>query len=238
MTAKKRMVVGVVLGVISTITAVAGNPDPSHVFRTTTGFLLVGQGTSSNTVTHVVKNVYNYAQTNGTYLSAQVLGAAPNSNQVFAMRIDCASSAASLVVFDKSNSNTTLIATSDSIDTVEQDAIKKGHTDDERFVALFNVVPTNNLAGGFLSVAGRLHLDSNGCPVAVSISIDRDPKDGACDDRDVPNGEQDGKSKDSDLKTKRAGQAHFDGVLDILSGGTTNTVLIPRGHMTFRRELE
>ena len=90
---------------------------------------------------------------------------------------------------------------------------------------------------GFLTVAGRLHLDSNGCPQAVLVKLDRDPKDSQVGDKDVPDTEQDGKSKDPDLRGRRAGQAHFIGVLDVISGGRTNTALVPLGRMTFRKQL-
>jgi hypothetical protein len=97
------------------------------------------------------------------------------------------------------------------------------------------VVATNNLAsGGLLTVAGRLHLGTNGCPTAVLISLDRDPKDSSFDDKDVTDLDQDAKTKD----TYRAGQAHFIGVLNVISGGSTNGWRVPLGHMTFRRQLD
>jgi hypothetical protein len=153
------------------------------------------------------------------------------------MLINCESSAADLVMYDESNSNTLVIATSDNITTVKQQAFHKltaGATNDERFVALFNVVATNDLAGGYLTVAGRLHLDTNGCPAAVLIAINRDAADASFDDKDVTDLEQDAKVKDE----YRAGEGHFIGVLDVISGGSTNAWLVPLGHMTFRRQLE
>ena len=36
----------------------------------------------------------------------------------------------------------------------------------------------------------------------------------------------------------RAGEGHFIGVLNVISGGSTNAWLVPLGHMTFRRQLE
>ena len=70
------------------------------------------------------------------------------------------------------------------------------------------------------------------------IKLDKDRQDAQFADLDVANTEQDGKSKDPDLRTQRAGRAHFIGALDVISGGQTNTVLIPLGRMTFRKQLE
>jgi hypothetical protein len=183
-----------------------------------------------------------YNRMDGSNLVYEALGTAPTSNQVFAMRINCASSAAALVVYDKSDSNIQVIATSDSFATVKQQAshrarggtVTAGATNDERFVAQFTVVASNNLAGGFLTVAGRLHLGTNGCPGAVLISLNHDSEDSAFDDKDVTDAEQDAKVKD----TYRAGEGHFIGVLNVIESGSTNTWLVPLGHMTFRRELE
>jgi hypothetical protein len=213
--------------------AVALTP-PLRVFRTTASMIAVGQGTNS-----VSGNPeYEYAFLNGSNLVSLALGVDPTSNQVFAMEIDCDSNLATLEVFDKSNSNITTIATSSSIDIVRQQGLKSKFVNSERFVAQFTVQSVGDLAGGFLTVAGRLHLDTNGCPHTVTIKLDRDREDSQLGDQDVANTEQDAKSKDRDLRRQRAGRAHFVGVLDVIGGGETNTVLIPLGHMTFRKQLE
>ncbi|HTS18604.1 MAG TPA: hypothetical protein VMP11_13605 [Verrucomicrobiae bacterium] len=201
---------------------------PPRVFRTVASMLMVQQGTDPLQFTYQLQD--------GSNLVALALGAAPSSNQVFAMLINCASSSADLVMYDESDSNIMVIAESESFATIKQQAINRltpGHTNDERFVAQFNVVATNNLAGGYLTVSGRLHLDTNGCPTAVAISLNRDKQDGSFGDKDVTDMEQDAKVKD----LERAGEAHFIGVLDVISGGETNTWLVPLGHMSFRREL-
>jgi len=178
---------------------------------------------------------YEYALLDGSNLVTLALGTQPTSNQVFAMEIDCGSSQADLVVFDKSNSNITTIATSE-ITTVKQQGLRSTFVNEERFVAHFTVIAQNNLApGGFLTIAGRLHLDTNGCPHAVLISLDKDPYDGIFSDKDVTDTDQDAKIKDQ----LRAGQAHFVGLLNVIdSASHTNAWLVPLGHMTFRHQLD
>ena len=232
---KKWTIVGAAVTAVAVIVAFAVPvTTPLRVFRTTASMIVVGQGT--NSVSHNPE--FDYAFLNGSNLVSLALGADPTSNQVFAMEIDCASGTAILLVFDKSNSNKTTIATSSSIDTVRQQGLKSHFVNSERFVAQFAVNPVGNLAGGFLTVAGRLNLDTNGCPRAVTITLDRDTHDTQLGDQDAANTEQDGKSKDTALRTQRAGRAHFIGVLDVISGGETNTVLIPLGRMIFRKQLE
>ncbi len=241
MSGKRLMAACAAIAAVATASVFA--TDVVHTYRTTSGMLVVADKsvTNVNTLTSHTNVVlrFEYAAYDGSNLVALALGGNPTSNQVFAMDIDCDSSVAHLVVFDKSvSSNIMKIATSASIDTLAQQTTKSTITNEERFVALFNINPTNDLLGGFLTVAGRLHLSTNGCPHSVLVSVDRDPEDSACDDRDVPNTDQDRKSKDVDLREQRLGQAHFIGVLDAVIDGGTNTVLIPRGHMTFRQELE
>jgi hypothetical protein len=228
MNVKKCIAACAAIAAIATASVLAG--DTVHVFRTTSLFEIVKQGTDPLQFTEHLWD--------GSNLVALALGADPTSNQVFAMDIDCDSTVAHLEVFDKSTSNKTVIATSASFDLVERQALTRlvaGPTNEERFVAQFNVNPTNDLLGGFLTVAGRLHLGTNGCPTAVLISLDRNSDDSLFDDRDVPDTDQDARLRDE----LRAGQGHFVGVLDYVKpAGTTNTVLIPLGHMTFRHELE
>jgi hypothetical protein len=201
-----------------------------RVFRTTAALVTVSQ-TSSNGVPR-----FHYKSQIGADLVALALDAVPTSNQVLAIEINCDTTVANLVVFDKSNSNTTVIAASTSFDKVVQANLNTGKTNQERFVSQMAVGPVGNLAGGFLTVAGRVDIDTNGCAKAVLVAVDRDQHDNQFDDRDVSN-------KDSDRRDKltisrRAGQGHFIGVLDVISGGETNTVLVPLGHMTFRRQLD
>jgi hypothetical protein len=237
MKVRKWVPVAAAIGAIAIVTAFAlPSPVVERVFRTVAAFLTVQQEQGTDLLQ------YEYDLRDGADLSKLALGTAPTSNQVFAMQIDCDSSNAELVVFDKSDSNITTIATNVSFTTVKHQAIKRhtltaGATNEERFVAQFNVVATNDLApGGFLTVAGRLHLETNGCPTAVLIALDKDPQDSSFDDKDVTDTEQDAKVRD----IYRAGQAHFVGVLNVIdsSNGSTNAWLIPLGHMTFRRQLD
>jgi hypothetical protein len=223
------MVAGVVAGVVAIGAVVVwGIGLPPRVFRTVTSMLTVQQGTDPLQFTYQLQD--------GSNLVALALGEAPSSNQVFAMLINCESSAGELVMYDELNSNILAIAVSASFATVKQQAINRltpGNTNDERFVAQFNVVTTGNLVGGYLTVSGRLHLDTNGCPAAVAISLNKDSEDASFADKDVTDLEQDAKFKD----LERAGEGHFIGALDVISGGSTNTWLVPLGHMSFRREL-
>ena len=226
---RKWLLVSAGISAIAIATAFAFT-NPVRVFRTVVAMLTVQQGTDP------LQFIYHLRD--GADLSTLALGTTPTSNQVFAMEIDCGSSQADLVVFDKSDSNITTIAQSDVFTTVKQQAIHKltaGATNEERFVAHFNVVAQNNLApGGFLTVAGRLHLGTNGCPTAVLIALDKDPNDAAFDDKDVTDTEQDANTND----VYRAGQAHFIGLLNVISSGSTNAWLIPLGHMSFRHLLD
>jgi len=227
------MVVGVAITVVAGFTALAVT-NPVRVFRAPAAMIAVGQGT--NSISGHLE--YDYAFLNGSNLVALALGTDPTSNQVCALQIDCGSSAAALVVFDKSNSNITTIATSTSIDTVQQQGFRATSGSDERFVARFNVGPVGDLAGGFLTMEGRLHLDSNGCPHTVFLSLDRDPKDTQFGDTSVRDTEQDARSESVILRRQGAGLGHFIGVLDVASGGPTNVVLIPLGHVTFGNQLD
>ena len=183
------------------------------------------------------KPVYDYQALAGHDLVAAALGQPLGtvlSNQVLGLNIDCASSTASLVVFDKvSSNNIATIATSTSIDIVQQqDKDTNAFPNRERFVAQFVINPTNNLVGGFLTVAGRLQLNpTNGCPRAIRVEVDSkdhwfaDGEGRYLDDR-----------KDHDIL--RAGLAHAIGVVDLIANGTTNTVLLPHVALSVRHELE
>lgn len=176
---------------------------------------------------------YSYTAWFGSDLVALALGSTPTDTQVLALAMNCDSSAAMLVVYDTSNSNImTTVAQAVSLDKVQQADPVTGITNQERFVAVFDVQPTGNLAGGYLTMAGRVHLDTNGCPTAVLASRDRDPFDKVIGDQDVAR-----LTRTRPAPTQRSGQAHFIGVLDVISGGQTNTVLVPSGHFTSCQQL-
>ena len=231
MNLKKWTVVGAAVTVVAAVSVWAGSPK-FRVFRTSAYMVTVSQ-ISSNGVPK-----YNYAAGLARNLVALALGTNPTSNQVLAIAINCDSTAANLVVYDQSNSNVTTIAQTTAFDTVLQADDATGHTNQERFVAVFDVQPVGNLAGGYLTVAGRLHLDTNGCAQAVlknQQARDEDKQDKALGDQDVAKLDPDIKK----LKLKeRSGQAHLIGVLDVIANGQTNTVLIPSGHLTFCQQLD
>ena len=196
------------------------------VFRTVAYMVVVSQSSSNG----VPK--YSYEAWWEHDLAAAALSAEPTSNQVLAIAINCDSTAASLLVYDMSNSIMTTIAQTTTFDKVQQADPVTGNTNQERFVAVFEVQPVGSLAGGYLTVAGRLHLDTNGCATTVLASKDRDPFDKQAGDQDVAKFDSHRK-----LLTQRSGQAHLMGVLDVISSGQTNTVLIPSGHLSFCNQL-
>jgi len=222
----------IVLGVGSLIVAGAS------VWGGSSGFLSFGSAAYTIAVSQTSAGgvpQYSYESWWGSNIVALALGAQPTTNQVLAFAINCDSSEALLIVYDTSNSNITTIAQTTSLDTVQDANLTTGATNAERFVAVFNVQPVGNLAGGYLTVAGRLHLDANGCPVAVLAAQDRNSLDKAMGDEDIVKYTP-GKHKGI---TQRAGQAHFMGVLDVIStSGQTNTVLVPTGHLTLTGPLD
>jgi hypothetical protein len=177
---------------------------------------------------------YSYEPWWGSDIVAAALGTQPTSNQVLALAVNCDSSTGILMVYDTLTSNSTMIAQTTSFDKVQDANPTTGLTNRERFVAIFEVQPVGNLAGGYLTVAGRLHLDSNGCATSVLVGQDKDPLDKAMGDQDIVKASP-GKHKGI---TQRSGQAHFMGVLDVLLNGQTNTVLVPTGHLTFTGQLD
>ena len=157
------------------------------------------------------------------------------TNQVLALQVDCGSTTASLVAFDKASSNiVAVLATSTSLQVVQQqDKDSSIFPNRERFVAQLAITPTNNLLGGFLTVAGRLQLDpATGCPRA--LRIDRDKLDRYCADVD---GLNDDDKKDHDIL--RAGIGHAVGSVDLVfNDGSHNTVLLPFVSLSIRRQLQ
>jgi hypothetical protein len=227
---KKWMVVSMAIGAIATVAVLATQP-PVKVFRTTAGMIALGQG--SNSISGDPE--YNAASLDGSNLCALALGENPDSNQVFAMSINCDSTSASLIVWDKSVSNSVAtVATSTSFDTIVSQGLKSHYINNERFVAQFAVASTGKLAGGTLTVTGRLHLGTNGCPASVLTALDVDPQDAVFCESGVANTDQDGKIK----VAERAGRADFIGTLNVVESGSTNTWLLPLGHLSFNQVLD
>jgi len=159
-------------------------------------------------------------------------------NQVLCMTINCDLSAASLVVYDRSTSNVVAtIAASVSLDSVKGEGISIHARSNEvaRFVGQFPIGANGNavnglLAGGYFTVAARIHLDpATGCPKAVLLKLNKDKQDSALGDEDV-SPKQDPAPKEA----LRAGFAHVIGVVDAITDSKTNTVLVPFGHLSIR----
>jgi hypothetical protein len=228
---------GILLGVVALSAAVAttwGIATSFHTFRLLAYGVGILQGKSP-----AGKPAYDFEPVAGHDFVAAALGMPLGTvltNQVLGLDIDCASSAASLVVFDKiSSNNIATIATSTSIDIVQQQDNKDTNAfpNRERFVAQFSINPTNRLVGGFLTIAGRLQLNpTNGCPRAIRVEFD--PKDHWFADAEGRNLDD---KKDHDIL--RAGLGHAIGVVDVIfNDGTTNTVLLPYMALSVRHSLD
>lgn len=229
-------------GVLSVVafSAIADIVVPSKTFRTVGVFLGVTQGTNSTTgypkfdeVTFAGHHLVNLAM-------GRTAGDTNYPNQVMAMTVDCDLSTAQLVVYDKSVSNVVAtIAHSTSMTVVKQQGTNQPAPNRARFVAQFDVDANGNaqdgLVDGFFTVAGRLHLDpTTGCPQPVLVSVDNDPLDRFFGDKEIINR----LDPDSDKLVKRTGLAHLIGVVNAVTDGSTNTVLVPYGGLSIRRVLQ
>lgn len=188
-----------------------------------------------------LKPVYGVQGIFGHDLVSAVLGvplATAPTNQVLALQVDCGSTTASLVVFDKvSSNNIATIAVCTNLSVVQTVALKGIATTSspnrEHFVGQFAVTPANNLLGGFLTIAGRLQLDpTNGCPRAIRVEVD--PLDHLFMDNDSKNADD---PKNDDIL--RAGVAHAVGAVTLIfDNSTTNQVLLPFEALSIRHQLD
>lgn len=161
-------------------------------------------------------------------------------NQVLAMTFACDLSSVSLVVYDKTSSNVVLsIADGNQVDSVTGIRVTVNGTTNEvsRLVTRLHVQAvgnvTNGLAGGSLMVSARIHRDPvTGCPKPVLVSLDKDRLDRIVGDKEIPS-----KTEPDEKLVTRTGLGHLIGVLNVMSDGGTNTVLIPFGGLSIRREL-
>jgi hypothetical protein len=228
---------GRILLTLAAVTAAAATTwavtDATKVFRTLAYGLGIYQAKDGAS-----KPVYGQQPLAGHDLAAAALGLPLGtvlSNQVFALQVDCDSTTASLVLFDTISSNiVATVATSTSFTTVQQqDNDTAAFPNKERFVAQLSITPTNNLLGGFLTMAGRLQLDpTTGCPRAIRIEPDK--LDRYFEDFESKN---DDDPKDHDVL--RAGIGHAVGVVNIVfNDGSTNTVLLPFVAFSVRHELQ
>lgn len=175
-----------------------------------------------------------YADSEFVALALGTNATAEATNDVLAFEIDCGSTVASLVVFDKATSNDVItIATSTMITALTaQDRPSLAGPNHERFVIDMDINTNGFLLGGSLTVAGRMYLDpTNGCPEVVRVDTDNKSDKLFCDTAI---------SDTEDKKDKSiSGEAHLIGVANVIDPQTltTNTILLPFGHLTMRREL-
>jgi hypothetical protein len=163
-------------------------------------------------------------------------------NQVLALTFPCDLSAANLVVYDRTASNLVgTVASSTSIDRVYDVQLVKvrGATaktnEVARFVAFLPILAggtaTNGLLGGYLTIAGRLQINPiSGCPTNIPVASNKDSYDRGYALKEVPNKND----KDAVKLSARTGLANIMGAIDLVSGGLTNTVLIPLGNLSIR----
>jgi hypothetical protein len=223
----------IAIGSVTTYTATA--QDNLETFRTTAYFDGLTQGTNANG-----DLVYKDASLAGHNLVNLAMGRSVNDTnfplQVLALTVDCDLSSASLVVYDESISNIVGgIASSSVIDIVkQQDSKKLAGPNRAQFVATLNLFQTGNAAngllGGYITIAGRINLNpTNSCPQPVVV-LGPDPFDNV--DVELP------PNLDLDRALEsHTGLAHATGDIMIVTGGNTETVLLPEGDLSIRREL-
>lgn len=222
----------IAIGSVTTYTASAqGN---LATFRTTGYFAGLTQGTNGGRL------VYADASFAGHNLVNLTMGRNANDThfpqQVLALTFDCDLSSASLVVYDQSISNVVAtIASSSVIDVVkQQDTKKEAGPNRAQFVTMLSVFQngdgTNGLLGGYITVAGRLNLNpTTSCPQQV-IVLPFDPFDNV--DVELPPNLDPDRALES-----HTGLAHVVGDILVQTGGNTETVLLPDGELSIRREL-
>jgi hypothetical protein len=163
----------------------------------------------------------------------------PDTNQVLAMTFSCDLSSAKMIVYDRSTSNAVAtIAESTTMDSVLQQDPRETGPNRAHFVGVFQLGPngnsTNGLVSGYFTIAGRVNLDpTNGCPMPVRVLLDRDPLDRLDGDMEIPAKDD----PDWTPLTLRTGLAHLVGVVDAVTDGSTNTILVPYAGLSIRREL-
>lgn len=243
MNVKRRILFGIAsfttaLTFVSTVQAADTNT--LKTFRTTGYFIGLAQGTNAVTQKPMYDNV-SFAGHNLVNLAmGRRLTDTNHPNQVMAMTFECDLSSASLVVYDLATSNVlATIAASTFVDAVyQQDPLNLAGPNRAHFVTSLQINPlgnpTNGLANGFFTVAGRVNLNpKTGCPQPVLVVLDRDSLDKVDDDMELP------ASLDPDIVplTLRTGLAHLIGVVDAVTDGNAHTILVPYGGLSIRREL-
>jgi hypothetical protein len=233
---KRSVVLALSVAAGAALTAVAGLLIPeSKTFRSPTVMTGLYQDTGL-----ADEPVIEITQLNGRDLVNLALGAplgTPRSNEVLALEVSCEVAAAQLVVYDKTtDSNLVTIATTSALDVVaQQDQLTTPFPNRARFVGHFTIEAAGNeengLTGGYLTLAGRVHLDpQTGCP--EPRLVDRDRLDKIFGDKDPK------RSDDEDDLVRRTGLGHYIGVLRININSQSRTVLIPHGTISIRRQLQ
>ena len=233
----KRFFIGMASLAVAAVTAY-GADVATNSYRTTGYFIGLAQG--ADPISGHPEYVHaNFAGHNLVNLAMGRAASNTVPSQVMAMTFTCDLSSASLVAYDEKTSNVVAtIAKSTTMDSVEQQDPKAKGPNHAHFVAVLQIGPngndTNGLAGGYFTVAGRVNLNpETGCPQPVLVVLDRDPLDRLDDDVELPAKDD----PDSVPLIFRTGLAHAIGVVDAVTDGETNTILVPYGGLSIRREL-
>jgi hypothetical protein len=228
------------VGLAALATSAAAIGAEIETFRTTA--ILLGLVQGEDPMTHAPRIETTAVAGHGLVDLAmgRPVGDTTHPEQVLAMTIACDLGSAQLVVFDRSNgASVATIAESTSFDAIRAQGARATAPNRAHFVARFDVNgngnATDGIVDGFATVAGRLNLDpQTGCPRAVLVSLDRDANDKLRGDGEISGKEDLDEAKGSVL---RAGHAHLIGVLDLVSNGTPEKVLVPVGRLSLRRSL-
>ncbi len=235
-TVNRSILVAIAMIAMGIVTAA---PVTNKTYRTTAALAGVQQG--EDPTAHLPQ--YDYVGLAGHNLvnlaRGRDIGNTNFLNEVLAMTIARDRSAASLVVYNRdTDSVIATLADNTRMDSVvQQDSTSVAGLTRARLVPQFtldsNGDGTNGILDGYLTAAGRLVLDpATGCPKPIPVLLDRDPKDRFFGDKDEP------ANVDKDERIiLRAGLAHVIGVVDLVSASSTNTVLVPLGRLSIRREL-
>jgi hypothetical protein len=234
MNAKKWIVAGLIATTAAAMTALASSTDETFRATGAVGVAFQIPDPFPPGATNLILFTQTFPDGEFVDLALGTNTTAVLTNEVLAFEIDCGSTTASFVVFDKAtSSNVVTIATSSKITALTgQDSEDLAGPNHERFVIDMGINTNGFLVGGSLTVAGRMYLDpTNGCPEVVRVDTDSKDDKLFCDTA----------IKDTEDKKDKSisGEAHLIGIANVIdpSTGTTNTILLPFGHMTMRREL-
>jgi hypothetical protein len=228
-----------VLVLVAVATSAAAISADLKTFRTTA--LLLGLVEGENPVTHTpeIDSVVLRGHQLADLAMGRPIGDTSHPEQVLALTIACDLGSAELVVFDRFAARSiATIAETTSFDAIRAQGPRASAPNRAYFVARFDVEENGNatdgIVDGFATVAGRLNLNpQTGCPAAVLVSLDRDPNDKLLGYRELSDKEDADEVKD----VLRTGHAHLIGVLDLVSAGEAEKVLVPLGHLSIRRGL-